>query len=428
MIGVMFGTLFALLFATVPIFASLSLCTIAVFGIFYAGTPMDTMLAQSIVTSIDSFSLMAIPFFMLVGSLMERTGIAGKLVDVAKALTGDKPGGLGVAAVIASMFFAAISGSGPATTAAIGGIMIPAMVNQGYSKEYCGALVASGGTIGPVIPPSIPMIMYGVTIGVSVTEMFTAGFLPGVLMGIALIAYNKIVSKRRGYRGETFTAEKGEKARVLKSAIPALLMPVIVLGGIYAGFFTPTESAVIGVVYSLAVGGFVYKTLNWKMFREALVDAAITSATVMILFGGANTFGRLLTIGKIPEAITSFMTGLTESPILIMLMINLVLLVAGMFLDTISSIILLAPLFTPLVIAKGYDPVFFGVIMVVNLCIGMLTPPMGGNLFVAQRVSQSGFEDILKETMPMIGVLCAVLVIMIVFPQIILFLPRLLGM
>ena len=274
MIGTMLGVLFTCLLGTVPIAVSLGLSCVATFSVFNAGSNMTQMLAQSTVTSIDSFSLMAIPFFMLVGSLMERGGIAKKLVDVAEMLTGTMPGGLGMAAIVASMFFAAI-----------GGIMIGAMTAQGYSKGYSGALIAAGSTIGPVIPPSIPMIMYGVTIGVSVSYMFIAGIIPGVLLGVALMIYHYLASKKRGYKGnETKTA--GEKAVVLKEAIPAILMPVIILGGIYSGVFTPTESAVIGVVYAIIVAVFVYHHLSWKAFCQAMFDATITSATIMILFGG----------------------------------------------------------------------------------------------------------------------------------------------
>ncbi|GHU04455.1 hypothetical protein FACS1894158_04790 [Betaproteobacteria bacterium] len=428
MLIMMFVLLFVFLFATVPIFASLAGCVSVVFAIYYSDTPMANMLAQSMVTSMDSFALMAIPFFMLVGSLMERTGIAANLVDVAKMLVGDKPGGLGMAAILAAMFFAAISGSGPATTAAIGGVMISSMVHQGYDKEYSGALIASASTIGPVIPPSIPMIMYGVTVGVSVTTMFTAGLFPGIVMGISLMVYNYFFSKKRNYRGETVSYTAKDRIKTLRNAFWALLMPVFVLGGIYSGVCTPTESAVVGVVYSIIVGRFAYKTLNWKLFKEALVDSAITSATIMILFGGANTFGRLMTIGRIPQTITESILTFTESPWIIMLLVNAVLLVAGMFLDTISCIVLLAPLFAPLMIKLGYDPVFFGVIMVVNLCIGMVTPPMGGNLFVAMRISNCAFEGILKRIFPLIFVLLLALAVLLVFPSIILFLPKMLGM
>jgi len=428
MIGIMLGVLFLLLFLTVPIGISLGISCIAAFSVADLGSNMIAMLAQSTVTSLDSFSLLAIPFFMLVGSLMERGGIAKKLVDVAEMLTGSMPGGLGIAAIVASMFFAAISGSGPATAAAIGGIMLGAMKAQGYSRGYGGAVIAAGSTIGPVIPPSIPMIMYGVTVGVSVSYLFIAGIIPGILMGVVLMAYNYYESKKRGYRGiEAQKKSAREKLIVYRKAIPAILMPIIILGGIYSGVFTPTESSVIGVVYALIVSVLVYHSLSWKAFTQALFEAAITSATLMILFGAANTFGRILTMYDIPTMITAGMLALTKSRILIMLMINVALLVIGMFIDTISSIVLFGPIFAPIAIALGYDPLHFGIIMVVNLCIGMITPPMGGNLFVAQRVSGSTFEEILKDTFPMIIVLIALLGVLIVFPSITLVLPRLMG-
>jgi C4-dicarboxylate transporter DctM subunit len=428
MIGIMLGVLFFLLFITVPIGVSFGISCIAAFSVSDLGSNMIAMLAQSTVTSIDSFSLLAIPFFMLVGSLMERGGIAKKLVDVAELITGSMPGGLGMATVVASMFFAAISGSGPATAAAIGGIMIGAMTTQGYSKEYSGALVAAGSTIGPVIPPSIPMIMYGVTVGVSVSYMFIGSIIPGVLMGIVLMIYNYFISKKRGYvssRSQAMSTK--EKLNVIKKSIPAILMPVIILGGIYSGVFTPTESSVIGVVYALIVSVFVYRSLTWKDFTKSLFDAAITSATIMILFGAANTFGRILTMYDVPNMVAAKMLSVTESKIAIMLMINGALIIIGMFIDTISAIVLFAPIFAPIAVAIGYDPMHFGIIMVVNLCVGMITPPMGGNLFVAQRVSGTTFEEIFVETLPMILMLFALLAVLIIFPDIILVLPKLLG-
>ena len=428
MTGVLIGSLLVLLFLTVPIFASLCICTLVVFAVFFAGSGMETMLAQSIVTSCDSFPLMAIPFFMLVGTLMSKTGIAGKLVAVAEAVTGDSPGGLGNAAIIACMLFAAISGSGPATAAAIGGLMIPAMVEQGYPSKYAGALVASGSTIGPVIPPSIPLIMYAVTVGVSTSTLFTAGFIPGIMMGIGLIIYNKLVSKKSGYRGAVKATTAKEKLKIMKEAIWALLMPVIVLGGIYSGLFTPTESAVVGVVYSLFVGKFIYKTLTFNNYVEAVIEAGITSATIMILFGGANTFGRILTIGKIPETITSAMLSVTDNTAIILLLINFLLLLAGMFIDTNSSMILFAPIIVPIMQTLGYDPIFIGIMMCINLCIGMLTPPLGPNLFISQRVAGVKLEEILPESLKQVVILYIVLAVMILFPQTVMFLPKLLGM
>lgn len=426
MLGTLMLVLFLCLFATVPIALSLGISTLGVFATQFPSMPMANNLAQAMITSADSFPLMAIPFFMLVGTLMEKTGIARRLVDIASILTGDTPGGLGMAAIVASMFFAAISGSGPATAAAIGGIMLPAMIEQKYSRSYSVGIVSGASIIGPIIPPSIPMIMYGVTVGVSVTKMFTAGFIPGFMLGGGLCLYNYFVSKKRGYRGNTVTMTRKEKIDTFKGAIPAILMPVIVLGGIYGGIFTPTECSVVGVVYTLLVGKFIYHELTFKKLKESLVEAAITSATIMIIFGPATTFGRLLTIGKIPTMVTDAMLSFSTNKYVIMLIINVLLLIIGMFIDTNSSIVLFAPLFVPILTSLGYDIYYVGVIMVVNLCIGMLTPPLGANLFVAMRIGNISLEEALKEALPVIGVEILILAVMILCPWLITFLPNLL--
>lgn len=426
MLGTLMLVLFLCLFATVPIALSLGISTLGVFATQFPSMPMANNLAQAMITSADSFPLMAIPFFMLVGTLMEKTGIARRLVDIASILTGDTPGGLGMAAIVASMFFAAISGSGPATAAAIGGIMLPAMIEQKYSRSYSVGIVSGASIIGPIIPPSIPMIMYGVTVGVSVTKMFTAGFIPGFMLGGGLCLYNYFVSKKRGYRGNTVTMTRKEKINTFKGAIPAILMPVIVLGGIYGGIFTPTECSVVGVVYTLLVGKFIYHELTFKKLKESLVEAAITSATIMIIFGPATTFGRLLTIGKIPTMVTDAMLSFSTNKYVIMLIINVLLLIIGMFIDTNSSIVLFAPLFVPILTSLGFDIYYVGVIMVVNLCIGMLTPPLGANLFVAMRIGNISLEEALKEALPVIGVEILILAVMILCPWLITFLPNLL--
>ena len=428
MIPLLIISLLVLLFLTVPIFASLAISSLAVFFTYFPGQNMETMLAQTMVKSADSITLLAIPFFMLVGTLMTKGGLAKKLVDIAKAFTGDSAGGLGTAALVASMLFAAISGSGPATAAAIGGIMIPAMVAQGYKSEYACTLLAAGSTIGPVIPPSIPMIMFAVTMGVSTTTLFMAGIIPGIMMGVGLIIYNKIVSKRNNYRGEVVAPTMRDKLLVLKDGVWALLMPVIVLGGIYSGIFTPTESAVVGVVYSLVVSKFIYKTMNWQNLKEALVDAGITSATIMILFGGATTFGRILTLGDIPNAISNGILSFTTNKVLILIIINLILLVVGMFIDTNSGVILFSPIIVPIMEQLGYHEVFIGLMIVVNLCIGMVTPPMGPNLFITLKIGNSPLEKAFPSTVAVVCILYAVLAVMILFPETVLILPRLFGM
>ncbi len=418
----------AMLALTVPIAISIAICTLAVFALFFHNTTMDTMLAQAMVTSADSFPMLAIPFFMLVGTLMERTKIAKQLVDVAEVLTGSMPGGLGMTTIVAAIFFSAICGSGPATAAAIGGIMMPALLSQRYSREYCGGLIACSAVIGPVIPPSIPMIMYGVSVGASITTMFLAGFIPGILLGVVCMGYNYIISKKRDYKGVDLHLSSAEKWTVIKRAAPALIMPVIVLGGIYTGLFTPTESAVVGVMYASFLGYFVYKNLNFEVYKDAVIDAAITSGTTMFILGGAITFGRLMTIGKIPQTLTEMMTTISTSPVVIMLIVNVILVFAGMLVDTISCVIIFAPLFTPVLVSLGYHPVYIGVIMVINLCVGMVTPPTGVNTMVAQRVSGATFEGVVKEAAPLVILQFATLALMILFPSIVTFIPRALGM
>lgn len=427
MTTVLIVVLLASLFISIPIAISLALSTIVVFFIYYSEVNMITNLAQALITTADSFPLLAIPFFMLVGSLMEKSGIAESLVNFAESLVGNLTGGLGMTTIVASLLFAAISGSGVAEVAAIGAIMVPLMASKGYDRGYAGALVASSATMGPVIPPGITLIIYGVTVGASITALFTAAIIPGIVMGLGLITYNYFASKKRGYKG---TGKKASIKGILKDAYKAkwaLILPIIILGGIYAGFFTPTEAAVVGAVYALVVGSVVYKAINMKKLKDALVDSALLSAIVMFMLGGATVLGRLFALERIPEQIADSILSLSESAIIIMIMINVILLISGMFLDPTSSIILLAPLFLPIVVELGYDPVFFGVIMIINLCIGLLTPPVGMNLFVAQSIANVSFERLVVQVMPMILILVATLVILILFPQIVMFLPNLLG-
>jgi len=428
MLLALFGTLAICLVLTVPISLSLGIASMATIMTVYPGTNMMDMLAQNMVTAMDSYALMAIPFFMLVGILMDKTGIAKSLIDVAEAFVGPIHGGLGMAAVLAAMFFAAISGSGPAVVAALGSIMIPTMKERGYPEDYSGALIAASSTIGPVIPPSIPLIIYGATIGVSVTKLFAAGFLPGVLMGMGLMIYNYFIAKKEGFKGKP--REGGMKwiLKECRNGLWALVMPIIILGGIYSGFFTPTEAAVVGCVYAILVGFFIYRELNMKKFIDSLLEAALMSATVMVVMGGATTFGRILTMERVPEIIANTMLSLSDNAYIIMLLINVVLLIAGMFIDTISSVILLAPIFVPIITKLGFDVTHFGIIMCINLCIGMLTPPLGVNVFVAQAISQVSFESIVRRVLPMIAILIAVLTVVVLFPNISLLLPGIMGL
>ena len=271
------------------------------------------------------------------------------------------------------------------------------------------------------------MIVYGATVGVSVTGLFASGVIPGILMGVVLVLWNKFVSKRRGYAGTPSDAQE-PMGKVMKEAIWSIIMPVIVLGGIYAGIFTPTEAAVVGVVYALFVGKFIYRQLTLRKFLDGLLEASVLSATVMIVMGGASTFGRILTLEQVPTLLTDTLLSISSSPIVVMLMMNVLLLIAGMFIDTTSNIILFAPLLCPVAEAMGFDLTYFGLVMCVNLCIGFLTPPLGVNLFVAQKISGAKLESIIKEVWPMIGILTALLVLIIAVPDLSLFLPRLMGL
>ena len=418
--------LFVLMFLRVPIGFALAGSCAFVFAFLHSNPLMFNYLGQAMVTTADSFPLMAIPFFMLVGSLMSRSGQAAEIINVAEAMTGTMAGGLGAAGIVACTIFAAISGSGPAVVAALGGFLIPAMTARGYAPAYGGALMAAGATIGPVIPPSIPMIVYGVSAGTSVVAMFIGGIIPGLLMAGALIAANWIISRRRGYKGV-----RDENApslwRVTYEAKWSLLLPVIILGGIYSGMFTPTEAAVVGSVYALFVGAVIYRRLTIKLIKEAMVEAGLMSSVVMFIMGGATTFGRLLTIERVPTMVAEVLLAVTSSPVLIMLIILGLLLIGGMFLDTISNIVLFTPLFLPIVKQLGYDPVFFGILMTINLCIGFITPPVGVNLFVAQSVCKASFSSLMREAMPFIAVLLLVMIIVLIFPDIVLFLPKFLG-
>lgn len=388
---------------------------------------MISNLAQSMVKASDSFTLIALPFFMLIGSLMEKSKIADDLIDFAESIVGRFTGGLGMTTIVASMLFAAISGSGIAEVAAIGAVMVPLMVKKGYDRGYSSALVAASATMGPTIPPGITLIIYGVTVGVSITALFTAAIIPGILMGVSLILYNYFISKKRDYKGTSKPFSVKAILKDMYTAKWALFLPVLVLGGIYAGFFTPTEASVVGAVYALIVGSIIYKNIDMKTLKLCLTDSALLSATIMFLLGGATILGRLFSLEKIPENISEAILSLSDNAILIMIMINVILLIAGMFLDPTSSIILLAPIFLPIVVDLGYDPVFFGVIMIINLCIGLLTPPVGMNLFVAQSIGEVSFENLTVRVFPMIILLIILLIIFIIFPQIIMFLPNLLN-
>jgi C4-dicarboxylate transporter, DctM subunit len=418
--AVLFISFAVFLLLSVPIGISLGLSTLVT--IVISGTLPVQFLFKELVTSVDSFPIMAVPFFILAGEIMGKGGISDRLFRVANSMVGNKTGGFAIATIITCMFFAAISGSGPATVAAIGGIMIPAMVKNGYDKRFATAVVASAGSIGVIIPPSIPMVIYGVVGSTSIGDLFIAGIIPGILVGLALMAYAYIYSRKKGYKGLDEQPTIGDVFKAIWEAKWALLIPVIILGGIYGGIFTPTEAAVIAVVYGLIAGLFLYKELKWKDLPKVLTDSALTTATVLIIVGTATAFGRLLTIEQIPNQITQAMLSISDSPIVIMLLITVLLLLVGCFMDTIAAIIILTPILLPIAISIGIDPIHFGIIMVVNLAIGFITPPLGVNLFVGSGISGISLESLSRAIVPFFIAMVITLLFITFIPQISLFL------
>lgn len=412
----LFGLFLILLMLSVPIGYAIGMVTLVTMLEF---TSMPTlMIAQNSIAGVDSFPLLAIPFFMLAGNLMSGGGIAKRLVDFFECFIGHITGGLGIVTIVVCMFFAAISGSAVATVSAVGAFMIPQMVEHGYSKPFSAALTAAAGTIGVIIPPSVPFVIYGVVSGASITNLFTAGFLPGVLMGVALMLVCYLVSQKRGYRGSTEKASFRKIVHTFRDAIWAILSPVIILGGIYSGKFTPTEAAVVSVVYSYLVGRFVYKELDAATTYKSLKDAIVINGATTFMVGLSTAFAALLTMEQIPLKIAAFITGISSNGIIILMMVNLFLLIVGMFIDNIPATIILTPILLPICKKFGMSPVTFGIMLTMNLAIGFCTPPYGINLFVATAISKVKMEALSRELIFLIGALLAVLLSVTYIPAV----------
>lgn len=414
--------LFAVFLLGFPIAFSLGI--VSGLQIFNDGYPLIVVI-QRMFTGADSIALTAIPLFILSGNLMYRGGMSKRIVNFADMLLGHFPSGLAMVSVLACMFFAAITGSAIASTAAIGGILIPLMVEKGYDKEFCAPLLACGGSIGPIIPPSIPLLVYGTMANVSVGKLFIGGVFPGILMGISLIIYSYFIGKKRNYIGRS---ERAKLSDIIKSGINAslsLLMPLIIIGGIMSGIFTPTESAAIAVVYSIITGMLIYRELTLKDIWETMIDSAKATGQVLLVVAFASLFTWVITINNIPQTVGQFLGSTISSKITLLLVINIILLIAGTFIDTTSAVVIFTPLFLPMVQAYGVDLVHFGLIMAVNLTIGMCTPPLGVCLFVSGSIAKVSLKEQFKDLIPMILVLILVLIIVTYIPSITLFLPQL---
>jgi C4-dicarboxylate transporter DctM subunit len=424
MTAVLFVVLLICFALGVPIAFSLGVASVATLQ-FASPLPL-TLAAQRLFTGADSFPLMAIPFFMLAGELMESGGISRRLFDFAHALVGFVTGGLAMVAVVAAMFFAGISGAAAADTAAVGAVSIPAMIRKGYHKGFAAAVQAAGGSIGVIIPPSIPMIIFGVVGGVSIGKMFLGGFIPGALIGGSLMAVSYFLAKRAGYERDNFLGLKAIR-KTFFGAFWALLMPLIILGGILGGVFTPTEAAVVAAVYGAIVGFAVYRELKIRDLPRILAKAAISTSTVMLLIATANIFGWILTAVRAPQNVAAYLISLTSSPAVLYALILACLLVIGTFMETSASLIILTPVFLPVIEQFGIDPVHFGVIMVTALAIGMLTPPLGICLFISCNIAQIPLTEILKYILPFLLVMIGVLLLMTYVPAIVMFIPNLYG-
>ena len=420
---VLLGVFLGLTLLGVPVAFTLAL-SVATILIFFIDKPL-VMITQMMFSGIDSFSFMAVPFFMLAGSFMSAGGVIKRLVNFSQALVGSFRGGLAQTVAVSGCFFAAISGSSSATTAALGSTMVNAMEEKGYGREWATGVVASSGVVGIVIPPSIAMVVFGVIGNVSIGDMFVGGFIPGIMMGLSMMLVSWYLAKKRGIEPEgEFSI--GGVAKAFKGSFFALMTPVIIIGGIYGGIFTPTEAAAVAVVYGMFVGLFIYKELKLRDFPKIVFQAVIGTTMIMLLVGAANVFGWMLTNLMIPHRLGEFIVSLDLSPILFLLALNLVLLVAGTMVNASAAIVILTPIFLPVAITLGIDPLFFGVLMVVNLAIGCITPPVGLDLFVASAITGVPIEKVMKASLPYLYALLVTLMILTMFPWFITVLPNVL--
>lgn len=434
---ILFGVFFLLVMLRMPIAVALAISSIVV---LFTGSGLFglELVADIMYTSVAKFTLLAIPFFILAGVIMEHAGISKRLIDFAQALVGHRKSGIIFVTVMTAIFFAAISGSGPATVAAIGGILIPGMVKNGYKTETAAGLVASSGAIGIIIPPSIAFIVFAVVAGdqipVSIGRMFMAGVIPGLLLGvgfiIAAIFVRRRQEKREGPLGEQYIMEPAtgaERFKAFGKAIWGLLIPVIILGGIYGGYFTPTEAAVVAVFYSLFIGFFIHRELTMKKLYDILVAAGIQTAVVMFIVSAASVYAYIITTEQIATQISDVMLSISGNKIIILLLINIILLIAGMFIDAISAYYIFIPILLPIVLLFDVDPTVFGVFMTVNLAIGLFTPPVGLNLFVAAGISNTSIGKISRGVFPFVVSSVIILLLITYIPQISTFLPDLLN-
>jgi len=384
-------------------------------------------LVQVAYSSVDSFPIMALPAFILAGALMEYSGISRRLVTLAEAIAGPATGGLAGATVLACLFFGAISGSGPATTAAVGMLMIPAMINRGYDKGYASAITASSGGLGVVIPPSIPMVIYGVSGNQSIAKLFIAGFIPGILIAAGLATVNYFLCRKKGYVGSQEGWSVGKIIKAVKEGIWSIMAPVVILGGIYTGFFTPTEAAVVAIFYTLFVGIFIHKELKLGGGSKSLEACTWLTGRVLLIMFTARAFGRLLVQYRIPEIVANGMLAMTSNLYIIWVLVIVFLIFVGMFMETLATIMILTPVLLPVMVKLGVDPIHFGIVFVCCCEIGFETPPLGENLFIASGIADTSIEDISLKAIPFSIVEISAVFLIAFIPALSLWFPKLLG-
>lgn len=419
---ILFSAFFVLLFLNVPI--AFCLFISSALALSFGGIPLVAVVQRAI-TATDSFILLAIPFFMIAGNLMGSGGISNRLIKFANATVGSITGGLAHVNVLTSMLFAGITGSAVADTSAVGSIIIPAMKDDGYDADFTVGVTCCSSVIGVIIPPSIPFVLYGVVTGVSIGKLFLGGLIPGILIGLSQMAISYYVSKKHNYGTRMKFSFKNFYTN-LKSSFFALMMPLIILGGIIFGVVTPTEAAILATVYALIIGFFAYKELHIKMMPKLLLDSAKTTAIVMFMIAGAYLYGWVITNDQLPQKVITFVTSITRNPQLVLMFLTIIYLIFGMFLDLGANIILLCPIFYPLILELGIDPLFFGILTVVSLAIGLVTPPVGSCLFIASKIGDVPLIDGAKALMPFILAIVGILLLFIFFPGIVTTIPNVL--
>ena len=406
-----------------PIFVSLGMASITV--LLLSDIPLSLVMIDLIKVS-DMFPLLAVVGFVFAGALMERGGMAAQIVEVASMLVGHIRGGLGIVTILGCMFFASMIGSGPGTVAAMGSIMIPTMVRRGYSPEYAAGVCATGGTLGILIPPSNPMIIYGVVANTSIAGLFMAGFIPGFVMTTSMCITAYCIARKRGYKG---TGEKFSVYGLLKAIWDgkwALATPVIILGGIYCGVFTPTEAAEVGVLWTLFVGLFVYRKLTWKNISSALIRTSAFAGSATVLVGVSMAFSRLLTLYHIPQSVGAFLGSISTDPTITLLLIAFFIFLCGFVADTLAMVVVLAPVFLPITNALGIHPIQLGVLFVVCCETGFLTPPFGANLFITMKITDVKLEEVALKAFPYLCTIWLLIILIAACPQLVMFLPNLL--